>query len=108
MEQLKPKPFWKSKTVVSALIMLVTFIVDAAFQLGISDTIDSQLNALFHVNEAGEITKINWAALITLASMLSLRFISKKPVTLKLNSGGRTDWQDKIRKHLNNKDQEQN
>ena len=91
MEALKPKPFWKSKTVISAAIMLLTFILDAAFQLGISDTIDSQLNNIFHVNEAGDITKINWAALITLVSMLSLRFISKKPVTLKLNTGQPTN-----------------
>lgn len=87
MEALKPKPFWKSKTVISAAIMLLTFIVDAAFQLGISDTIDSQLNAIFSTNEAGEIVKINWSALITLASMLALRFVSKKPVTMRLNTG---------------------
>jgi hypothetical protein len=80
MEQQKPKPFWKSKTVITAAIMLITFIADAAFQLGISDTIDSQLNSIFIVNEAGEITKMNWAALLSLASMLAMRFITKTPL----------------------------
>lgn len=86
-DQNKPKKFWKSKTVLSAAIMLLTFVLDTAFNLGISETVDSQLNALFHINEAGEIIKINWTALITLLSMLSMRFITKKPVSLGINPG---------------------
>jgi hypothetical protein len=88
-ETTKPKKFWKSKTVLSAAIMLLTFVLDAAFQLGISDTVDSQLNALFHINEAGEVVKINWAALITLLSMLALRFATKKPITLNIKPGNK-------------------
>lgn len=90
-DQNKPKKFWKSKTVLSAAIMLLTFVLDAAFQLGISDTVDSQLNALFHMNEAGEVTKINWAALITLLSMLALRFATKRPVTIGINPGNKNN-----------------
>lgn len=85
----KPKKFWKSKTVLSAAIMLLTFVLDSAYNLGISETVDSQLNALFHINEAGEVTKINWTALITLLSMLSLRFITKKPVSFGINPGNK-------------------
>lgn len=84
-ETPQPKKFWKSKTVISSAIMMVTFILDASFQLGISDTIDSQLNAIFLTDAAGEITKINWSALITLFSMLALRFVTKKPLSLKVN-----------------------
>lgn len=88
-ETQKPKKFWKSKTVLSAAIMLLTFVLDSAYNLGISETVDSQLNALFHINESGEVTKINWTALITLLSMLSLRFITKKPVSLGINKGNK-------------------
>jgi hypothetical protein len=88
-ETQKPKKFWKSKTVLSSAIMLLTFVLDTAFQLGISETVDSQLNSLFHINEAGEVIKINWTALITLLSMLSLRFITKKPISLGINPGNK-------------------
>ena len=88
-ETPKPKKFWKSKTVISSAIMMLTFILDASFQLGISDTIDSQLNGIFLTDEAGEITKINWAALITLFSMLTLRFVTKKPISISINNSSK-------------------
>ena len=97
-ETQKPKPFWKSKTVLSAVIMLVTFIVDAAYNLGISDTVDSQLNAIFNTNEAGEVTKVNWSALLTLFSMLSLRFITKNPITIKPGTG-QNKWLKKLKNY---------
>ncbi len=87
-ETPKPKKFWKSKTVISSAIMMLTFILDASFHLGIADTIDGQLNNIFFTDAAGEITKINWSALITLFSMLTLRFVTKKPLSFEI--GNRT------------------
>jgi amino acid permease len=95
----KPKPFYKSKTVITAVIMFVSFVIDAAFSLGISDTIDTQLSAIFTADEAGNITKINFSALFTLVSMLTLRLMTKQPVTFKAESQEekRKYWVDKIK-----------
>ena len=99
MELQKPKPFYKSKTVITAVIMFVSFIVDAAFSLGISDTIDTQLSAIFSADEAGNITKVNFSALFTLVSMLTLRLMTKRPVTFKAENQEekRKYWIDKIK-----------
>jgi len=76
------KPFYKSKTVITAVVMLLAFIVDAAFSLNIAETVNEQLSAILTADPiTGEVTKINFSALFALASMLVLRLISTTGVT---------------------------
>ena len=75
------KPFWKSKTIISGAIMMITFIIDASFQLGISDTVNESLNNILTYDNEGTVTKINFSALLSLFFMLILRFVTKDPVS---------------------------
>ena len=79
---MKFKPFYKSKTVITAVVMLLAFIIDAAFSLNIAETVNEQLSAILTSDPiTGEVTKINFSALFALASMLVLRLISNTGIT---------------------------
>ena len=77
------KLIWKSKTIISAAIMMITVILDAAFNLGISETVNKQLSEILTSNEAGEVTKINFVALFSLFGMIVMRLFTKDPIRLK-------------------------
>ncbi len=77
------KKIWKSKTIITAAIMMITVIIDAAFNLQISESVNAQLSQILTTNEAGEVTKINFVALFSLFSMIILRLFTKDPIKLK-------------------------
>ena len=74
------KQFWKSKTIVIAILMLILLFVNFFFPgilpLG---TIEEKLNQIF-VSDDGQIIDFNWGAFFSLLSMLALRFVTKKGV----------------------------
>lgn len=76
------KKIYLSKTIIAAVIGIVTLIIDAAYNLGISETVDQQLNSIF-ITEGEQITRVNFPALLSLLSMILLRLVTKKPVTVK-------------------------
>jgi len=79
---MKFKPFYKSKTVITAIVMLLAFIIDASLSLNIAETVNQQLSAILTADPiTGEVTKINFSALFALASMLVLRLISNTGIT---------------------------
>jgi len=77
------KKIWKSKTIITAAIMMITVIIDAAFNLQISESVNNQLSQILTTNESGEVTKINFVALFSLFSMIVLRLFTKDPIKLK-------------------------
>jgi uncharacterized membrane protein (GlpM family) len=75
------KHFWKSRTIVIAVIMLVLLFVNFFFP-GILplQQIEESLNQIFIASSDDQITNFNWGAFFSLLSMIALRFVTRKPV----------------------------
>lgn len=90
------KKIYLSKTIIAAVIGIVTLIIDAAYNLGISETVDQQLNSIF-ITEGEQVTRVNFPALLSLLSMILLRLVTKKPVTVK-RTKKKSDLLEKLQK----------
>ena len=77
------KPIYLSKTIITALLGLITLIVDGLFNLGLTDALNAAINNILVSDNTGTVIKINWAALLSFLSMLILRLFTKKPISAK-------------------------